>query len=106
MEGMGHAKGFADHRPSAVQLTAHAKAHAERFVRSIKMECLDRVVLVGEWHLRRLVREFVDHYREERNHQGIGNELIQPVARTDGLGVVRRRQRMGGMLNFYYRAAA
>ena len=84
----------------------NCNAHAERLIRSIKTECLDRVVPLGERHLRHLVREFEDHYHTERNHQGIGNELIQPAARTDGLGVVRRRQRMGGMLNFYYRAAA
>ena len=49
---------------------------------------------------------FVAHYHEERNHQGIGNELSQPVKRADGQGMVRRRQRMGGMLNFYDRVAA
>ena len=84
----------------------NCNAYAERFVRSIKEECLNRVLLLGERHLRRTIAEFVVHYHAERNHQGIGNELIQPAARTDGLGVVRRRQRMGGMLNFYYRAAA
>jgi transposase InsO family protein len=49
-------------------------AYAERFIRSIKAECLDRVVPLGEWHLRYLLREFVTHYNAERNHQGIGNE--------------------------------
>ena len=84
----------------------NCNAHAERFVRSIKAECLDRVVPVGEWHLRRLVREFVDHYHGERNHQGIGNELVErsPVRRTSG--PVRRRQRVGGILSYYYRSAA
>ncbi|MET0168420.1 MAG: hypothetical protein ABW318_25945 [Vicinamibacterales bacterium] len=75
-------------------------------MRSIKEECLNRVLLLGKRHLRRTIAEFVVHYHAERNHQGIGNQLIQPAARTDGLGVVRRRQRMGGMLNVYYRAAA
>jgi transposase InsO family protein len=84
----------------------NCNAHAERFVRSIKTECLDRVVPLGERHLRLLVREFVAHYREERNHQGIGNELIEepPVQRTKG--PVYRRQRVGGVLNYYYRSAA
>ena len=81
-------------------------AYAERFVRSIKEECLNRVLLLGERHLRRTLAEFVAHDHAERNHQGIGNELIQPLTRTDSQGVVRRRQRMGGMLNFYSRAAA
>ena len=82
----------------------NCNAHAERFVRSIKAECLDRVVPLGERHLRLLVREFVAHYREERNHQGIGNELIEepPVQRTKG--PVYRRQRVGGVLNYYYRS--
>src|SRR4029453_15632936 len=66
----------------------NCNAYAERFVRSIKEECLDRVVLLGERHLRRTIAEFVAHYHGERNHQGIGNELIQPLARS-GHGPVR-----------------
>ena len=84
----------------------NCNAYAERFVRSIKEECLDRVLLLGERHFRRTVAEFMAHYHAERNHQGIGNELIERLNRTDGQGVVRRRPRMGGMLNFSYRAAA
>ena len=84
----------------------NCNAYAERFIRSIKTECLDRVVPLGERHLRHLVREYVDHYRMERNHQGIGNELIErPPARRTG-GPVRRRQRVGSILNYYYRSAA
>ena len=84
----------------------NCNAHAERFIRSIKGECLDRVVPLGEWHFRRLVREFVDHYHGERNQQGIGNELIErPTVPPTG-GPVRRRQRVGGVLNYYYRSAA
>ena len=83
----------------------NCNAYAERFVRSIKEECLNRVVLLGERHLRRTIAEFVAHYHAERNHQGIGNELIQPLARADCHGPLRRRQRIGGMLNYYYRAA-
>jgi transposase InsO family protein len=84
----------------------NGNAHAERFIRSIKTECLDRVVPLGERHLRHLVREFVDHYRTERNHQGIGHELIErPTDRRTG-GPVRRSQRVGGILNYYYRSAA
>src|SRR5262249_28971425 len=55
-------------------------AHAERFVRTIKESCLDRMILVGEASLRRAVREFADHYHHERNHQGLGNRLIVPLA--------------------------
>ena len=54
----------------------NANAYAERFVRSIKEECLDRVIPFGERHLRRTIAEYVAHYHRERNHQGIENELI------------------------------
>ena len=52
-------------------------AFAERFVRSIKSECLENLILVGEPSLRRAVEEFCIHYHEERNHQGLGNKLIE-----------------------------
>jgi putative transposase len=91
-----------------IRTPAHApncNAYAERFVRSIKEECLDRLILLGERHLRRAVAEFVAHYHVERNHQGLGNELIERLGHSDVAGPVRRRQRLGGMLNYYYRAA-
>ena len=84
----------------------NCNAHAERFIRSIKAECLDRVVPWANGTFGSSLREFVDHYRAERNHQGIGNELIeQPPNRRTG-GPVRRRQRVGGILNYYYQSAA
>jgi Integrase core domain len=84
----------------------NCNAHAERFVRSICEECLDRVIPLGERHLRRTLADFVAHYHGERNHQGLSNELIEraPRQRTDG--PVRRRERIGGLLSYYYRAAA
>ena len=63
------------------------------------------VLTLGERHFRRTIAEFVAHYHGERNHQGIGNELIQPLARADEHGPVRRRERIGGLLNYYCRAA-
>jgi putative transposase len=81
-------------------------SYEERFVRSIKESCLERMILFGEGSLRTTVREFVAHYHTERNHQGIGNILIvpdrNPVSRN---GPVRCRSRLGGMLNYYDRAA-
>jgi transposase InsO family protein len=53
-------------------------AHAERFVRTIKESCLERLILFGEGSLRKTIREFVAHYHGERNHQGLGNRLITP----------------------------
>ena len=58
----------------------NANAYAERFVRSIKHECLDRMVPLGERHFRRALKEFVDHYHRERNHQGLENRLIDGSA--------------------------
>jgi transposase InsO family protein len=82
-------------------------AFAERFVLSIRSECLDRIVPLGERHLRRTIREYVEHYHRERNHQGLENRLIQPSAGpANNNGRVRRRQRLGGLLNFYARRAA
>ena len=83
----------------------NANAYAERFVRSIKEECLDRIVPIGERHFRRAVAEFVEHYHRERNHQGLDNRLIVGTPTTDAMGAIRRRARLGGLLNFYERAA-
>ena len=81
-------------------------AYAERFVLSIKSECLDKLVLLGERHLRTAVREHVAHYHEERNHQGLGSRLITPPANDNAAGAIECRQRLGGLLRFYYSNAA
>ena len=84
----------------------NCNAFAERFVRSIKDECLDRMILFGEASLRRALREYVAHYHSERNHQGVGNRLLEPLTTdisTDES--VQCSERLGGMLNFYYREA-
>jgi transposase InsO family protein len=82
-------------------------AYAERFVRSIKESCLERLIFFGENSLRNAIREFVGHYHLERNHQGLGNRLIVPMETTaEATGAVARRQRLGGLLNYYYRKAA
>src|SRR5437588_11262267 len=78
----------------------NANAYAERFVRSIKEECLNRLIPFGERHFRRAVAEFVAHYHRERNHQGLGNELIEGAPAEERVGRVRRRQRLGGLLNY------
>jgi transposase InsO family protein len=83
----------------------NANAHAERFVRSIKTECLDRIVPIGERHFRRALMEYVAHYHVERNHQGLGNVLIAGRPTTNTHGLIRRRPRLGGLLNYYERAA-
>ena len=83
----------------------NANAYAERFVRSIKDEGLNRVIPFGERHLRRTITEFIEHYHGERNHQGLGNELIDGAPPGAGVNRIHRRQRLGGLLNYYARAA-
>jgi transposase InsO family protein len=85
----------------------NCNAFAERFVRSIRDECLDRMILFGEASLRRALSEYVTHFRSERNHQGVGNRLLEPCA-TGGStdGPIQCRERIGGILNFYHREAA
>ena len=79
----------------------------KRFVRTVKESCLDRMILFGEESLRTTMHNFVAHYHTERNHQGLANRIISPEAGHLGnAGLVQRRQRLGGMLNYYYRAAA
>ncbi len=80
-------------------------AYAERFVLSIKSECLGRMVLVGERHLRRAIDEYIEHYHLERAHQGLGNNLIDGVPECS-TGRVMCLRRLGGLLNSYYREAA
>jgi hypothetical protein len=63
------------------------------------------MIPLGERHFRRALTEFVYHYHHERNHQGLGNALIDRVDRRRTEGRIRRRPRLGGLLNFYERAA-
>ena len=83
----------------------NANAYAERFVRSIREECLDRLILFGERRRIRALDEFVAHYHRERNHQGLGNELITPATAAARGTRVRCRDRLGGLLRYYHRAA-
>jgi len=65
------------------------------------------VILFGEASLQKAIQEFVRHYLTERNHQGLDNRLIIPeLAHLENEGEVARRERLGGLLNYYYRQAA
>jgi transposase InsO family protein len=82
-------------------------AYAERWVRSVKDECLSKVILFGERSLRRALNEYVDHYHAERNHQGKGNVLLFPQDRNVCFRrPVQCRERLGGLLRYYHREAA
>jgi transposase InsO family protein len=92
-------------RPVRISYQApNMNAIAERFVLSIKRECLSRLILFGTRHLVRATREFTEHYHEHRPHQGLGNELITGKPAT-GAGEVVARERLGGLLRHYERAA-
>ncbi len=81
--------------------------HAERFVLSIKSECIDLLILFNERQLRRACTEFAAHYHRERNHQGLGNRLIDDAAiATHDDGHVVCNERLGGLLKYYNRRAA
>jgi len=82
-------------------------AHLERFHRSLQEECLDRMIFFGETSLRKAVREFLAHYHAERNHQGLENRLIEPGPEIGrAAGEVQCRERLGGLLRYYYQKAA
>jgi transposase InsO family protein len=87
-------------------MSPNLNAYAERFVRSIKDECLDRMIFVGQGSLRRAVAEYITHYHAERNHQGLENRLIVPTAVEANDSTVHCHSHLGGTLNFYYRKAA
>ena len=95
---------------ASVRLPARSpnlNAFAERFVRSLKESCLDRSVLIGEASLQRATTQFVLHYHQQRNHQGLDNRIIRPEFNPlPATGTIRRRKRLGGMLNYYNREAA
>jgi hypothetical protein len=97
-------------RVEPLALPAHSpnlNAYAERWVRSVKEECLSKVILFGERSLRRALSDYVDHFHGERNNQGKGNILLFPRA-TDRQreGPVRCRERLGGLLRYYHQEAA
>ncbi len=82
-------------------------AYLERFHRSLKAECLERIIFFGESSLRKAITEFLAHYHAERNHQGLDNRLIAPGKEVGrDYGQVECRERLGGLLNYYYRQAA
>ena len=81
--------------------------HLERFFGSLRAECLDRLIFFGEESLRRAVNSYMAHYHQERSHQGLENRLISPgddAGRT--VGEIECRERLGGLLRYYYRRAA
>ena len=98
---------------NCVQIPAQSpncNPHAERFVKTVRTECLNHFVIFGERHLRHLVKKFLGHYLTERYHQGIGRQIIRPKPSPNNdnamLSAIGRRSRLGGLLNYYCRDAA
>ena len=82
-------------------------AFAERFVRSVKEECLSRMIFLGQASLRHAISHYLAHYHGERNHQGLENRLLQPLSTVRAShATVKRRERLGGMLSYYHSEAA
>ncbi len=83
-----------------------ANAFAERWTRSVREECLDRLLIVNERHLERVLTEYVAYYNHARPHQGIGQQCPVVHERGPHHGPVHRRQVLGGIIHDYYRRAA
>ena len=85
-----------------------ANAIAERFVRTVRAECLDWLLILNRRHLEGVLRVYVDHYNRKRPHCALG---LRPPERNEQpershIGEIRRRDRLGGLIHEYYRAAA
>jgi putative transposase len=84
-----------------------ANAYAERFVRTVRTECLDHLLIVGRRHLERILRIYIQHYDSERPHRGLALQTPKaPQLKSLPDGDVQRRDRLGGLIHEYYRAAA
>ena len=99
-----------DHTQTKIVLlpprSPNLNAYLERWFRSLKSECLDRMVFFGEAALRRALAAYVAHYHAERNHQGLDNQLIEPGEEVGQMaGTIHCRDRLGGLLRYYHRAA-
>jgi putative transposase len=85
-----------------------ANAIAERFVRTVRAECLDWLLILNRRHLERVLRVYVDHYNLERPHRALEHRVPESGERRERspAGEIRRRDRLGGLIHEYYRAAA
>ena len=84
----------------------NANAFAERWIRSVREECLDKVLIINQAHLRRVMREYIAFFNTARPHQGIDLQIPVPPASRAASGPVRCRNVLGGIIHDYYRDAA
>jgi len=88
------------------KMSPNLSPYAERFVLAIKSECLDKMILFGEKHLRYVIENYISHYLRERPHRVLGRRIIEPETPMPTEGPVLCRERLGGLLKTYYRQAA
>jgi len=96
---------FNDLQPRSPNLNVHC----ERWIRSVKNELLSKVILFGESSLRHCLENYVNHFHAKRNHQGKGNVILFPAPEDrigEIAGDIQTRERLGGLLKFYYRNGA
>jgi hypothetical protein len=82
----------------------NANAFTERWVRTVRQECLDHLLIVNESHLRRVLQEFLAYYNTRRPHQGLEQQSPIPRPTTVATGIINRRTILGGIINDYFRA--
>ena len=94
----------------AIKLPPHSpnlNAYAERWIRSLRNECLDQLILFGQRSLAYVLQEYVAHFQQERNHQGLENLIPFPNEQLrNNTGPITKSERLGGLLQYYYRQAA
>ena len=83
-----------------------ANAFAERWVRTVREDCLDQLLIWNEAHLRRVLKEYVTYYNTRRPHQGLGQDTPEGLGIVSLEGEIRRRDVSGGIIHDYYRHAA
>lgn len=84
----------------------NANAYAERWIRTVREECLDRLFILSEGHLHRVLREYVDYYNQARPHQGLQQQVPIPLPPASAQGAIRCRDVLGGILHDYHREVA
>ena len=83
-----------------------ANAYTERWIRSVRQECMDHILILNERHLRHVLTEYVAFYNASRPHQGINQQTPIPRIEPKGTGAIVRRDVLGGIVHDYYRRAA
>jgi putative transposase len=84
----------------------NSNAFAERWVRTVREECVDKLLIINEGHLRRVMNEYSAHYNQQRPHQGIDQQTPVPFPLPATHGKIQCRDVLGGIIRQYYREAA